>query len=105
MRYLLAAVVFTLTIGMVCAFAPMGEVEAGSLHWEAGKAKENQNGEWVIWAELKDGNGDVQQSVQTGTTTSKRKARKASKELAESLNEAGSGFKWDPACEGQIFLC
>lgn len=105
MRYVLTALACVAVLVLAYMFVPVPEVAAGSYHWEAGAAMKDQNGDWLIWAELKDGNDDVVQTVRTGTTDSRRGSRKASKKLAESMNEAGSGFKWDPACEGAIFLC
>ena len=60
---------------------------------------------YLIQAIHHDGEGLIDATVTTGTAKNKRQARKASKALAESLNNAGAGFKWDPACDSQLFDC
>ncbi|MCC6797050.1 MAG: hypothetical protein IT366_18180 [Candidatus Hydrogenedentes bacterium] len=62
-------------------------------------------GGWLIQAIHHDGEGLIDATVTTGTAKTKRKARKASKELAKSLEAAGQGFKWDPSCDSQLFDC
>lgn len=105
MRYLLTVAACTAILMLAIFLAPAPEASAGGYHWEAGAATKNQDGEWVIWAEFKNPEGGVEQTVQTGTTDGKRKSKRASRKLAESLNEGGSEFKWDPACEGALFNC
>lgn len=106
MRYAMIGSIVAVMIVAGIFFMPAQKAKAStSYHWEAGTAMPDLDGGWVIWARLKDGNGNTVQTVQVGTTDSRRKSRKASRELADSLNEAGSGFNWDPACEGQIFAC
>ncbi|MDZ4857950.1 MAG: hypothetical protein SGI88_03130 [Candidatus Hydrogenedentes bacterium] len=105
MRYFFPAVVCVVAVFLAIMMMPAQEVSAGGFHWEGGAPMQNQDGDWVIYAEFKNPDGGVEDTVSTGTTDRKGKSRRASRKLAESLNEGGSAFKWDPACEGAHFDC
>lgn len=104
--YVVFCVAALLALGVV--LVPIVTVDAGgSGGWRPveGGPNQNQNDKWLIQAEHVDGNGTVDGTVTTGTTDGRRKARRASRELADSLNEAGEAFKFDPACDSLLFNC
>jgi len=101
--------VTTVVCLVIAAFSlPMQGVRAGgddSGHWNRPSEptpNPGVGGGWLVQAVHYNEHGEIDQTVTTGSTKSKRKAKKASKELAESLNAGGASFKWDPACEGLL---
>lgn len=103
---------------LVCLLAialciPAVNVKAGATkdaakagYWTGGEPVPDPSGDgWKIQAIHHDGEGLIDGTVNMGTAKTKRQARKAAKALAESLNNAGNGFKWDPSCDSQLFDC
>jgi len=100
----LLAIALCIPATNVKAGASKDDAKAG--YWTAGRPIEDPASDgFLIQAIHHDGEGLIDGTVTVGTAKNKRQARKAAKALAESLNNAGQGFKWDPACEGTTFEC
>jgi hypothetical protein len=104
LRFVGLVAVIVLVVAALIAPAEFAQAGGGWRRAEGGPYQ-NEQGEWLIQAEHVGDNGLVDATVTTGTTNSRRKARRASNELADSLNEAGGSFKWDPACDSLLFDC
>jgi hypothetical protein len=103
-------VVMTVVCLVIAALSlPMQSVKAGgekgSAHWGPQRdtvPNPGVGGGWLVQAVHYNDHGEIDSTITTGHVKSKRKAKKAAKELAESLNAGGSSFKWEPGCEGLL---